>query len=345
MRPPPPSPPRAPLAQPTAFETAQPRPFATPRAGAPADARARAPPRSLARGAPADAHALDLAPHAADGSSLFSVFDGHGGDAVALFAAGRLHAAVRAALGEGHPPEAAFASAYASVDAAAAAADIADYTGCTVVTALVSRAPAEGGGGGGGDPAAAADAPGRTLVACANAGDARALLVLLPPPPPAGPSGGGGGGAPAPAGAAPPAAPTGGHVALSTDHTPELPAERVRIAAVGGVVARGRVCGVLAVSRALGDARLQPAVTAAPSTARALLEPGQRAALLLFCDGVSCVMDDGCVAGFVAGAAGAQARAGVRPGDAAATALAQQLVTEALLRGSRDNVTAVCVLL
>ena len=42
-------------------------------------------------------------------------------------------------------------------------------------------------------------------------------------------------------------------VALSADHKPQMAAEKARIAAAGGHVFRGRVNGVLAVSRALGD--------------------------------------------------------------------------------------------
>lgn len=300
-----------------------------------------------------DAHSLDVS---LPGSALFSVFDGHGGDAVALFAAARLHAAVRSALAAGQPPDAAFAAAFAAVDAAASAADIADYTGCTVVSALVTR----------GAPARAGDRP-PTLVACANAGDARALLVLLDGPPATAEPGGGlplGSAAPTvgAAAGAPPAQPQPRppplpvFAALSTDHTPSTVGESQRIAAVGGVVARGRVCGVLAVSRALGDFRLQPAVTSAPACASHTLLPEQRAVLLLFCDGVSCVMDDAAVAAFVVGCAsgldggsgggggGGGGWAGAA-GDADAKAIADALVQEALLRGSRDNVTAVAVLL
>lgn len=46
--------------------------------------------------------------------------------------------------------------------------------------------------------------------------------------------------------------------------TPRLPAERERIVGLGGLVSRGRVHGILAVSRALGDLELQPFVTPEP---------------------------------------------------------------------------------
>ena len=40
-------------------------------------------------------------------------------------------------------------------------------------------------------------------------------------------------------------------VRLSTDHSPKLPAEHDRILSLGGIVSRGRVHGILAVSRAM----------------------------------------------------------------------------------------------
>lgn len=209
-----------------------------------------------------------------------------------------------------------------------AAAGIAECCGCTAVTAHVARGAAG------------------VRVCVANAGDARCLLVRLPLAP----------GAPAVA------------EALSVDHVPSLPAEAARIAAVGGVVARGRVLGVLAVSRALGDVCLKPSVTPQPHVAQAALPVGQRACLLLFCDGVRGVCSDTeaaqCVADALAAratqraeaaaaaaeggpAAGGPAWDGTRAGggDDDAAAAAEALVAEAMRRGTRDNVTVLAVLL
>lgn len=63
-----------------------------------------------------------------------------------------------------------------------------------------------------------------THIYCANAGDARSVLCEK-----------------------------GKAVDLSKDHKPDLPAERSRVVAAGHYVEEGRVDGVIAISRALGD--------------------------------------------------------------------------------------------
>jgi len=55
-------------------------------------------------------------------------------------------------------------------------------------------------------------------------------------------------------------------IRLSVDHRPSDPAEKERIRNVGGYVNGGRVNGILAVTRALGDCFLEPMVTADPTT-------------------------------------------------------------------------------
>jgi len=47
-------------------------------------------------------------------------------------------------------------------------------------------------------------------------------------------------------------------VELSADHKPDLPAERSRIIKAGGEVSEGRVNGMLALSRAIGDFDYKP---------------------------------------------------------------------------------------
>ena len=50
----------------------------------------------------------------------------------------------------------------------------------------------------------------------------------------------------------------GNTVELSKDHKPDLPQERSRIIKAGGEVADGRVNGMLALSRAIGDFDYKP---------------------------------------------------------------------------------------
>lgn len=80
---------------------------------------------------------------------------------------------------------------------------------------------------------------GNRRVVCSNAGDSRAIVVRR----------------------------DGSVVRLSRDHKPGMPDETRRIAELGGKViywGRWRVEGLLAVSRAIGDASLQPYITAEP---------------------------------------------------------------------------------
>ena len=73
---------------------------------------------------------------------------------------------------------------------------------------------------------------------------------------------------------------------ISDIFKPKMPAEKKRIKDLGGFVAEnGRVGGVLAVSRALGDVAFQPYVSPEPGTRRVKLEDGDRQ-LIMGCDGV-----------------------------------------------------------
>ena len=76
-------------------------------------------------------------------------------------------------------------------------------------------------------------------------------------------------------------------VALTHDHKPTDPAERARIRRCGGFVAdNGRVNGILAVSRAIGDSALQPCVTWEPELVARPLHPRDDEFAVLACDGV-----------------------------------------------------------
>jgi serine/threonine protein phosphatase PrpC len=80
-------------------------------------------------------------------------------------------------------------------------------------------------------------------------------------------------------------------VRLSVDHKPDLPEEAQYIQSKGGFVKDGRVSGMLAVSRALGDGFLHEVAHPVPHIVRVeLTEKDTR--LILACDGVWDVMSD-----------------------------------------------------
>jgi hypothetical protein len=75
-------------------------------------------------------------------------------------------------------------------------------------------------------------------------------------------------------------------VRLSYDHKGSDPTEAQRIVDAGGFVVNNRVNGVLAVTRALGDASLKEWVVGNPYTTETVLEETDDT-LILACDGVS----------------------------------------------------------
>lgn len=121
-----------------------------------------------------------------------------------------------------------------------------------------------------------------------------------------------------------------GAVALTVDHKPHLPEEKARIEALGGKVLFcdvPRVQGVLAMSRALGDAPLKPFVSPEPRVVEGLLGR-ENDFLVLACDGIWDVIEPEEAVAF--------ARSSRHPQEAA-----DRLVYEALARLSTDNLTAI----
>jgi protein phosphatase PTC1 len=74
---------------------------------------------------------------------------------------------------------------------------------------------------------------------------------------------------------------------LSYDHKGSDENEGKRIANAGGLILNNRVNGVLAVTRALGDAYLKDLVTGHPYTTETVIQPDIDEFLILACDGVS----------------------------------------------------------
>ena len=142
---------------------------------------------------------------------------------------------------------------------------------------------------------------GRALVV-ANAGDSRAVLCR-----------------------------GGAAVDLSHDHKPLAPAERARIARAGGfVTAAGRVNGVLALARALGDAPLKDCVSGVPEVTTTELS-GADEFVVLACDGVWDVLSSQQAVNIVRAA-------GPDPGRAACA-----LRDTAYLLNSNDNISVIVV--
>ncbi|KCV72899.1 hypothetical protein H696_00469 [Fonticula alba] len=163
---------------------------------------------------------------------------------------------------------------------------------------------------------------------------------------------------------------------LSLDHTPRDTDERDRVLRDGGLVFRNRVGGVLAVSRALGDLSLKPAVSVRPFTVEFDLEQVLRAEgateglLVVASDGLWNVFKSDDLAAEAlsfferkAGRGGTGPAGSPDPMATAATAtdedldsadladgedslchqLADHLVKTSITSGSMDNITAVVV--
>jgi serine/threonine protein phosphatase PrpC len=119
---------------------------------------------------------------------------------------------------------------------------------------------------------------------------------------------------------------------LTIDHKPSLPEERSRIEKSGGYVTgygTPRVQGVLAVSRALGDASLKPFVSSEPRIVEGRLAK-ENDFVILACDGVWDVLVPQDVIEI--------ARSAENPQEAA-----QQIKDKALNYGSTDNISVIVI--
>ena len=82
-------------------------------------------------------------------------------------------------------------------------------------------------------------------------------------------------------------------IRLSHDHKGNDPQEIRRVIEAGGFMMSGRVNGVLAVTRSLGDASMKDLIISHPYMAQIdLLEDGKDEFLILACDGIWDVMTD-----------------------------------------------------
>ncbi|TMW61031.1 hypothetical protein Poli38472_014492 [Pythium oligandrum] len=128
---------------------------------------------------------------------------------------------------------------------------------------------------------------------------------------------------------------------LTTDHWPNAPEEKSRIESSGGFVSfQGlwRVVGQLAVSRSIGDQHLRKYVSAEPSIFRLNFEPGTTGpkTLVVASDGIWETMSNEDVSTFVLDKRHQDERGTVQ-------SVAEDLIGEAYLRGSLDNLAAIIV--
>lgn len=157
----------------------------------------------------------------------------------------------------------------------------------------------------------------QTIIYCANAGDARAVLCHQ-----------------------------GTTTRLSRDHRGDDPDEAERIKKSGGIIFKGRVLGVLAVSRSLGDHCMKNFVIAKPHYNEITINNNKNNnfekqskenssvkripnVLVLACDGLWDVMDDQEVIDLALQC------------EHKKTEVAQILIAEAIRRGSTDNISVV----
>jgi protein phosphatase PTC1 len=78
---------------------------------------------------------------------------------------------------------------------------------------------------------------------------------------------------------------------LTIDHKASVPEEKERIESLGGAVINGRVRGMIQVSRAIGDAFVQPHLTPEPYLSVTNLEPTDKF-LIVACDGIWDIFTD-----------------------------------------------------
>ncbi|KAF2005563.1 PP2C-domain-containing protein [Amniculicola lignicola CBS 123094] len=117
---------------------------------------------------------------------------------------------------------------------------------------------------------------------------------------------------------------------LSYDHKGSDENEGRRVASAGGLILNNRVNGVLAVTRALGDAYMKDLVTGHPYTTETVIQPDQDEFLILACDGLWDVCSDQEAVDLVRSTQDPQAAS-------------KALVEHALARFSTDNLSCMVV--
>ncbi|KAJ2057570.1 phosphatase 2C [Coemansia sp. S2] len=236
-----------------------------------------------------DAHCHHYDFEGVEGQAFMAVFDGHAGRQAAQWC-GENFADVFLQMKQEHsslPVPEIFNLAFIEADRRLAT-DLKTHSGCTAAVAYLQVKESVAG-----DNATTRQ---RTLY-CANVGDARAVLSRA-----------------------------GTAVRLTYDHKGDDVHECTRISESGGYVFNGRVNGILAVTRALGDSSLKQFVIGNPYTTETILDDADDV-LILACDGLWDVCSD------------QEAVDLVRSMDSHPTHTSQMLLEYALSNESMDNIT------
>jgi serine/threonine protein phosphatase PrpC len=155
-----------------------------------------------------------------------------------------------------------------------------------------------------------------SIITCANAGDSRSVLSRA-----------------------------GVVVDLSFDHKPTHPGEMERIKKAGGSVMRGRVGGIIGVSRGFGDFLFkdnddldawEQQITAKPDFISLERDNGADEFIILGCDGIWDVISNDSALKFV--------RTRLQSGQFTVEEISKALVHYCLTEGSKDNMTLIVVL-
>ncbi|ORY76046.1 phosphatase 2C-like domain-containing protein [Protomyces lactucae-debilis] len=209
-----------------------------------------------------DTHAFvyDYMKHPDDG--YFAIFDGHAGRLAADYCGSRFHLILADIMRRNvdKPLPDILDAAFTYVDSAMEKMHFKNQ-GCTAAVALLrweTRLPVPSEG-----TEATTVQNHRRVLYTANAGDARIVLCRA-----------------------------GRAIRLSYDHKGSDHQEGVRVQAAGGTILNNRVNGVLAVTRALGDAYMKSLVTGHPYTTETVLVPEEDEFMILACDGLWDVCTD-----------------------------------------------------
>ncbi|KAJ2696916.1 mgpp2cl-1, protein phosphatase 2C-like protein 1 [Coemansia sp. IMI 209128] len=235
-----------------------------------------------------DAHCHQYDFEGVEGQAFMAIFDGHAGRQAAQWC-GENFADVFLQIKQEHsglPVPEIFNLAFIEADRRLAV-DLKTHSGCTAAVAYLQVKDAVAG---------EAATRQRTLY-CANVGDARAVLSRA-----------------------------GTAVRLTYDHKGDDVHECTRISESGGYVFNGRVNGILAVTRALGDSSLKQFVIGNPYTTETKLGDADDV-LILACDGLWDVCSD------------QEAVDLVRSMDSHPAHTSQMLLEYALSNESTDNIT------